>query len=330
MRKSLLVVVTLMILLQSCNYFTGPMFKFTGSSYYRANTVTLNYDAQDIVQIDFYWTYGIDDPKLWNYMPGQEPAYEKAGTDTELTGTFVFNTAFTGVNWITLKGVAFKTNGEVIIDKIWFHVDNLGPDIDIEPRDGSYLKTLDKVIVRVADGGYDAGLDISRTSIVLKNSQGNMLGLSTPVFDGIGSYETRPVRSCSVDTCEISVIAYDKIGNPNQKTSIVHVVSTTEVSPEISIIVPEWNGQQVKGTIEFSYTSNQPLQRLVVDSSCFENPDIFGSFPSFEVINPSQNGTVSIDTTFTGSNPALFRLFGISEKGLSSTSNAIKCRIYNF
>lgn len=353
MKRKLFVAIAILMTMQSCSLLGFSWFRFSGSSYYRSSTgknisiskdanvdngdvvnfdVALNYDASNIVQIDFYWTYGIDDPKLWNYMPGQNPSYVKAGTDIDLSGEFIFNTAFTGLNWITLKGVAFKSNGDVIVDKIWFNIDNIGPDIDIEPRDGSYVKSLDQIIIHLADGGSEAGLDYDRTSILLKNSSGSSLALSNPSYDETGTFKTKPVRYCTEGDYEISIIGYDNIGNPSTKTSIVHVVSSSYQSPIISIVVPDWNGKEVKGTISFSYTSNEPLQKLIVDSSCYgeSSPCVFGSFPSFDIPNPMQSGVISIDTTFTGYNPAYFRLFGVSKNGLSSTSNIVNCRIYNY
>jgi len=78
--------------------------------------------------------------------------YSKSGTDQSLAGSYTFSTGFTGVNWVTVKGVAFKQDGEVITDKVWFNIDNMGPYIDVEPRNLSGVSSLERITVRIAEG----------------------------------------------------------------------------------------------------------------------------------------------------------------------------------
>jgi len=325
---------------------TGPRFSLVDFSYVRAGfnsreitvgdtvnfDVILQYDAQDIIQIDFYWTYGIDDGVNSNYGEGQGPSYQKSGTDLDISGSYTFRTDFTGVNWVTVKGVAFKQNGDVIIDKVWFNIDNMGPNIDIEPRNLSGVKNLDNIVLRIADGGSDAGVAYNRVSLALKDSGGAHVALSNPSSDGNGTITTAPVRTLSPGSYSITVIGYDNIGNPAEASSNFTLLSSSSALPELSITTPSWNGTTVAGTIEFAYTSSEPIERLFMDSSVFGPtyyPYVFGSFPTFEYLNPSQSGTITLDTTFTGQNPAYFRLFAIYASGLSATSNIVWCNVHN-
>jgi len=298
--------------------------------------VTINYDAVDVVKIDFYWTFGVDDPKNWNYPEGQGPDYQLAGTDTAITGQYVFDTSFTGVNWVTVKGVAVKADGTEIVDKIWFNIDNLGPTIDIDPRTDSCLKSVSGITVRVVDSGSDAGTDYDRTSITLStlsNGKPTLLPLNAPFCDGKGTYTVSPVRPLVDGTYTVSVVAYDNIGNPSEATATFAIDGSLGAAPVLTIERPGWEGAEVSGVIQLSYNSSQPLTRLVVDmsNSGYEGtPLVWGSFPALEIESPSQNGSISIDTKFTGSNPCFFRLFAVSrDTGASATSNAVGCQIVN-
>lgn len=352
--KKAIVVISITLLLFSCdlvNYVNKVNFKIINSYYRRSNyksvliskdteinngdvvnfDVITKYDAIDITKIDFYWTYGIDDPDLWNYAPSQSPEYQKVGTDIELTGEFIFNTSFTGVNWITLKGIAFKKDGSEVVDKIWFNIDNLGPDIDIEPRDLSVIKNLNEIKVRIADGGSEVGVDYNRTSIVLKNSSNELLSLKQPTNSN-GTFITEPIRSCSDGEYQVTVIAYDNIGNPNSKSTTFTKITSQKNPANIFLKIPIWNGEEVKGKIFLEYESDKPLSKVILDCSCYGGeyyPNVFGSFPSIDVNNPSQTGIIDIDTSFTGKNYAYFRLFSLDIDGLSSISNIVWCNINN-
>jgi len=284
------------------------------------------------IQIDFYWTYGIDDEVNSNYSEGQGPMYSKSGTDQSLAGSYTFSTGFTGVNWVTVKGVAFKQDGEVITDKVWFNIDNMGPYIDVEPRNLSGVSSLERITVRIADGGSDAGVDYDRTSFTLRDGDGTLVPLASPTHDGKGTYTASLVRTPSVGTYSVSVIGYDGIGNPAEFKSTFELSDTSAVAPVLTITQPAWNGTEVSGTIQITYSSTKSIKTLILDSSVFgpdAYPYVFGSFPSFTFESPAQSGTIAIDTTFTGQNPAFFRLFAVDQDGLSTTSNVVHCRVNN-
>ncbi len=333
------------LLLAACP-ISGSSFSLLKYSYSRADQgsrditsgdtvnfdVVLEYEAAGIIQIDFYWTYGIDDGNDSNYSEGQGPSYIKSGTDREINGTYTFNTGFTGVNWVTIKGVAFRQDGEIIVDKVWFNIDNVGPSIDADPRNEARVKDLHAITVRVADGGSDAGVAYDRTSFTLKAPDGNLVALAAPRHDGKGTYTASLVRAPSPGDYVLSAIAYDGIGNPTEHTSSFTLLATASTAPSLTIATPGWNGSEVSGTIQLSYASTKPIARLILDASVFgpdAYPYVFGSFPSTEYDNPSQSGTLSIDTTFTGQNSAYFRLFAIDGEGLSATSDTVWCRIRN-
>lgn len=314
-----------------------PGFRIRSVGYYKSGSpratsgnvvnydVEILYDASNVVKIDFYYTFGQDYQEYWAITPGSGPNYVHVGSEIEFDGIYTFDTSFTQLNWVTVKGVALKSDGQVIEDKLWFNIDNRGPEIFIDPRDCSVVDSLDSFTVSVWDGGYSLGTNYDATSIELRTSANTVIPLGNKYSDGNGNIMVSLPAGLPDGKYSIQVKAYDAIGNDSILATSFTVSSNRPTPPVIDFIMPSWNGTTISGTVTVQYSSTMPLKELWLDLSYSgtRTPYIWGYPPSIQ-LPPIQSGTISIDTrTITGRNTCFFRLFGIAENGSTAFSNSI-------
>lgn len=286
--------------------------------------VEILYDVADVVKVDFYWTYGQDQNSYWAITPGSGPDYNFVGSETEFDGSYIFDTSFAGLNWITVKGVAEKKNGEIVEDKLWFNVDLIGPDIYVNPRNESVIKSLNSFEIAILDGGYSLGTNYKATRITLKDATQNTIPLGNISYNENGIVTVSLLSNLKNGSYAVEVTAYDNLGNDSKKNSIFIVNSDMPSPPVITLTNPSWNGATIHDEVELSYSSNMPLKELYLDFSNFGQYStyVWGEPPSI-TLNPLQQGTITIDTNFTRRNYWFFRLFGKAENGATAVSDII-------
>lgn len=287
--------------------------------------VEILYDVVDVIKVDFYWTYGQDQNSYWALTPGSGPDYRFVGSETEFDGSYIFDTSFAGLNWITVKGIAEKENGEIVEDKLWFNVDLIGPDIYVNPRNESVVKSLNSFDIAILDGGYSLGTNYKATDITLKDAAQNVVPFSNISYNENGIVTVSLLSNLKNGSYTVDVTAFDNLGNEGKKSSTFVVNSTMPSPPVITLTNPSWNGGTIHDEVKLNYSSDTPLKELYLDLSFGgrrSTPYVWGDPPSI-TLSPLQQGTIKIDTNFTGRNYCFFRLFGKAENGATAVSDII-------
>lgn len=293
----------------------------TGSATARIGPVVngrfiITYEPDDATSVVFHWAFGQQDPS--------QPWHE-AGSDPDLDGQYVFDTTFTGVNWVTIKGTATTPNGQVIVDQRVVNIDNRPPDVSVDPRDQSVLNTSPSaILVNVVDGGATEGTDEEGTEITVTVNGAPVTCSRTNLEDQI---QLVPQGSWPDGLYAITVTPKDITGNVGNPVSSQFTLNRaiTGLPPIVSITGPA-SGTTVSGTVNITYSVSPDVTRLWVDCAFGQSEPMawweFGEDSSVDGIYP-------FDTTFTGRNWVSVRLFAQGANGLTAVSDYISLNVQN-
>jgi len=277
----------------------------------------IRYVSDDVTAVAFDWAYGRQDPN--------QP-WHAAGSDPDLDGQYTFDTTFTSLNWVTIRGTATTSANQVVVDERVVNIDNAPPDVSVTPRNHSVLNTQPaEILVNVVDGGATEGTDETGTEVNV-SVDGSSLSCSRTDYED--QIRLVPQGGWPDGLYEITIVPRDVTGNVGDPVVSEFIVdrSIQGKAPTVSITNPA-SGTTVSGTVELNYTASPDVDRVWVDYAFGQSEPL--AWQEFDE-DATVDGAYPLDTTLiTRQNWMSVRLFVKSTSGLTAVSEPIVLDVRN-
>ncbi|MGE5585800.1 MAG: hypothetical protein ACM309_09785 [Bacillota bacterium] len=274
------------------------------------------YERANATAVVFDWAFGQHDP---------DQPWHAAGSDSDLDGQYTFDTTFTSVNWVTIRGTATTPGGQVVVDQRVVNIDNRPPDVSVSPRDRSVLNSPPTaIVINVVDGGATEGTDEAGTEVSVTVDGSPLTCSRTDLEDQI---QLVPQGAWPNGLYEATVTPKDITGNVGNPVSSQFTLNQAIVGspPAISIVNPV-SGTIVSGTVGITYAASPDVARIWIDYAFGQSEPLAWQEIEEDI---TVDGSYLLDTTFTGRNWVSIRLFAESTNGLTAVSDSIALNIQN-
>lgn len=282
--------------------------------------------VREAVRGEFVITYVPADATAvtFSYALGQHTASQStrqvewydAGSDPDLDGRYVFNTMFTALTWVTIRGTATTPQGSVVVNHRIVNIDNVPPGVSVDPRDKSVLNQPPAaIVVNVVDSGGTEGADEEGTEVAV-----TIDGMPLDCMRTNGENQIRFVPSSWPDgTYVVTVVPKDMTGNVGQTVTATFTLDRSiQGSPPLISITSPPNGSPISGCVDLVYSKSDDVVAIWVDVAYgHAEPLVWWQYGGDE---SDVSGHFPFETLGLGANPISVRLFAKSMNGLTSLS----------
>ncbi len=274
------------------------------------------YERANATAVVFDWAFGQHDP---------DQPWHAAGSDSDLDGQYTFDTTFTSVNWVTIRGTATTSASQVVVDERVVNIDNAPPDVSLTPRNHAVLNTPPaEILVNVVDGGATEGTDEAGTQVSVTVDG---LPLNCSRTDHEDQIRLVPQGGWPDGSYEVTVIPRDVTGNVGDPVVSEFIVDRSILgdAPRVSITHPD-SGTAISGTVELKYEASSDVDGLWIDYAFGRSEPL-----AWQELDEDMtvDGVYLLDTTSMGQNWVSVRLFVKSASGLTGVSEPIVLDVRN-
>lgn len=273
---------------------------------------TITYVPADATAVTFAYAFG---QHAASQSVRQVEWYD-AGSDSDLDGQYIFNTMFTALNWVTIRGTASTPQGSVVVDHRIVEIDNVPPGASMNPRDRSMLNQPPAaIVVNIVDGGGTEGADEEGTEVTV-----TIDGMPLDCTRTNAENQIRLVPSLWPNGAYVvTVVPKDMTGNVGQAVTTTFTLDRSiQGSPPLVSITNPPDGSTITGCVDLTYTKSDDVVAIWVDVAYgHAEPLVWWQYGGDE---SDVGGHFPFETLGLGANPISVRLFAKSTNGLTNLS----------